>query len=125
MKEFMLLVRNRIDHQTAWPQERHVEFVMKCELYIGKLKAAGKLVSAQPLVREGVIVAGREGSWTELPFNETGEVQVGYYHILAEDLTDAVAIAKEDPEFAYSATARVEVRPIKTKEQPTGFTYPR
>ncbi|MGD0209522.1 MAG: YciI family protein [Desulfomonilia bacterium] len=62
--------------------------------------------------------------WKEGPFNETKEVIVGYYHILAEDLGDAIAIAKGNPEFEYGTTARIEVRPIKMKEEDTGFVYP-
>jgi hypothetical protein len=49
------------------------------------------------------------------------EVIVGYYQILAEDLDDALAIAKGSPEFEYGATAKIEVRPIKSKEESTGF----
>jgi len=59
-----------------------------------------------------------------VPFNETKEVIVGYYHILGEDLNDAIAIAKGNPEFEYGTTARIEVRPIKAKEESTGFAYP-
>lgn len=125
MKEFMLLIRNRISHQQAWPDDMHQQFLKACESYIGNLKKEGKLISAQPLVREGIIIAGSEGNWQELSFNETEEVQVGYYHILATDMDDAVKIAKQNPEFVYGTTARIEVRPIKTKENTTGFVYPK
>ena len=76
-------------------------------------------------MREGKIISGSKGAWKEGPFNETKEVIVGYYHILAEDLDDAIAIAKGNPEFEYGTTARIEVRPIKTKEESTGFVYPK
>jgi hypothetical protein len=125
MKEFMLLIRNGIDHQAAWPAEQHAEFLKKCEAYIGRLKKEQKLISAQPLIREGKIISGRIGAWKEEPFNETGEVQVGYYHIFAGDLDEAIAIAKANPEFEYGTTARIEVRPIKTKEATTDFVYPK
>lgn len=125
MKEFMLLIRNEIGHQAAWPPEQHTQFLKKCETYIGKLKKEEKLISAQPLIREGTIISGTKGAWKEIPFNETGEVQVGYYHILAKDLDEAIAIAKENPEFEYGKTARIEVRPIKTKEVATNFVYPK
>ena len=49
MKEFMLLVRNEIDHQAAWSPEQHRQFLKKCEEYIGNLTKEGKLKSAQPL----------------------------------------------------------------------------
>jgi hypothetical protein len=124
MKEFMLLIRNEIDHQAEWPSERHQEFLTKCEFYIHHLKKQGKLISAQPLVREGKIISGKIGAWKEGPFNETKEVQVGYYHILAAGMDEAVSIAKENPEFEYGTTARIEVRPIKTKEAATNYVYP-
>ncbi len=124
MKEFMLLIRNEIDHQAAWPQKQHQEFLEKCEVYIEELKKEGKLISAQPLVREGSMISGRKGSWKEEPFHDTSEVIVGYYHVRANDLQDAIGIARRNPEFEYGTTARVEVRPVKMKEETTGFVYP-
>jgi hypothetical protein len=125
MKEFMLLIRNEIDHQASWPPEQHQQFLKKCEDYIGKLTKEGKLKSAQPLVREGKIISGSKGAWKAGLFNETKEVIVGYYHILAEDMNEAIAIAKENPEFEYGKTARIEVRPIKMKEESTDYVYPK
>jgi hypothetical protein len=124
MREFMLLIRNAVDHQAEWSPQQHEQFLNKCETYIGNLKKEGKLVSAQPLVREGRIISRSEGSWKETPFNESSEVQVGYYHIRAKDMEEAIAIAKGNPEFEYGTTARIEVRPIKTKEESTDFVYP-
>jgi hypothetical protein len=125
MKEFMLLIRNEIDHQASWSAERHQEFLKKCEVYIGELTKEGKLKSAQPLIREGKMISGSKGAWKEGPFHEAKEVIVGYYHVFAEDLNDAIAVAKRNPEFEYGTTARVEVRPIKIKEDTTGFVYPK
>lgn len=122
MNEFMLLIYN--DHQSSWSAERHQQFLKSCETYIGNLKKEGKLKAAHPLVREGIILSGPNGKWKESPFNETGEVQVGYYHILAKDLNEAIETAKGNPEFEFGATARIEVRPIKVKEESTNFVYP-
>jgi hypothetical protein len=49
-------------------------------------------------------------SVTDAPFAETKEAIVGYYLILADDLDQAVAIAKRVPTFAGG----VEVRPVRT-----------
>ena len=125
MKEFMLLIRNEIDHQSKWPSERHQQFLQLCELYINRLKADGKLISAQPLIREGKMISGSNDNWHEGSFSETKEIIVGYYHILANDLHEAVSIAKGNPEFEFGNTAKVEVRPIKMKEEHTGFIYPK
>lgn len=124
MKEFMLLILNENDHQDNWPPDQHKEFVRKCEVYINDLKNGGKLKSAQPLIREGKIIYRSNNEWKEKPFNERKEVQVGYYHILAKDMNEAIEIAKRNPEFEYGTTARIEVRPVKVKEEVTGFVYP-
>ncbi|HEY6951938.1 MAG TPA: hypothetical protein VI758_05995 [Bacteroidota bacterium] len=124
MKEFMLLILNQGDEKSAMSPDKHEEFVRACEIYIGSLKNDGKLIAAQPLVREGSIISGSKAGWNVTPFDPKKEIQVGYYHILAEDLKDAVAIAKGNPEFEYSKTARIEVRPVKTAEKTTGFVYP-
>ncbi|HVO74804.1 MAG TPA: YciI family protein [Ignavibacteriaceae bacterium] len=124
MKEFMLLIRNQIDHQSDWTEKQNKEFLKACEVYIGRLKNEGKLISAQPLIREGKMISGSKGDWKDGPFNETKEVIVGYYHVLANDINEAASIAKQNPEFEYGKRARIEVRPIKTKEEKTGFVYP-
>ena len=124
MNEFMLLIYNEIDHQAAWSPERHQQFLKSCENYIRKLKKEGKLKTAQPLVQDGVIVSNANGKWKEVPFNETKEIQVGYYHILAKDMREAIELAKGNPEFEYGTTARIEVRPIKIKEESTNYVYP-
>jgi hypothetical protein len=71
------------------------------------------------------MISGSHGTWNEGPYNEGKDVIVGYYHVRAKDLDEAVTIAKGNPEFAYTNTARVEVRPIKVKEETTGFEYPK
>ena len=121
----MLLVRNEGERLAALSPEQRLEFVKKCEVYIGNLKKEGKLIAAQPLVREGRIITGTPSGWRDEPIQEKKEIQVGYYHIMANDMDDAIAVAKGNPEFEYTPTARVEVRPIKTKEEKTGFVYPK
>jgi hypothetical protein len=121
----MLLIRNEIDHQAAWSPEQHEQFLKQCSVYIGNLTSAGKLISAQPLVREGKLVSRSKGTWKEAPFNESKEVIVGYYHVRAKDMDEAIAIAKGNPEFEYGVTARIEVRPIRIQEESTGYVYPK
>ncbi len=125
MKEFMLLIRNTGGHLSTLQPEKHEEFLKACEKYIGKLKENNQLLAAQPLVKQGIVVSNSGGEWTEAPIDATAEVQVGYYHILANDIDEAIAIAKENPEFEYTTTARIEVRPIKMKETTTGYVYPK
>jgi len=106
MPEFMLLVRNLVDHQASWTPDRHLTFVKQCEAYVGDLKTKGQLIAAQPLIKEGRTVARRSSVWSETPLDPGGLIQVGYYHIVAAHADEAVAIAKRNPEFEFSDTPR-------------------
>ncbi len=124
MKEFMLYIRNAGDAKAALTPEEHLAFIKKCAIYIGKLKSEDRLIAAQPIVREGVVVAKDPGGWTSMDIDPTKEVQVGYYHIRANNIDEAIAMAKDNPEFEFVPSASIEVRPIKTKEEQTNFVYP-
>ena len=124
MNDYLLRILNRGDHQSGWSGERHREFVGKCEVYINGLQRSGRLRSARPLAKHGAVLSQKNGNWHVEPLNASDEIQVGYYHVRAENLQEAIEIAKGNPEFAYSTTARVEVRPLKSEEESTGFVYP-
>jgi hypothetical protein len=123
-REFMLYIRNAGDAKAALTPDEHLAFIKKCEVYIGRLKEEDKLIAAQPIVREGFIVAKSGDDWTSVSIDPTKEVQVGYYHIRASDIDEAIAMAKDNPEFEYVPSANIEVRPIKMKEAQTNFVYP-
>ena len=120
----MLYIRNSGDAKAALTSDEHLAFIKKCEVYIGRLKADGNLIAAQPIVRQGVIVSKDTNGWKNVSIDPTKEVQVGYYHIMAADIGEAIAMAKENPEFEYVPSASIEVRPIKMKEEQTNFVYP-
>ena len=123
-KEFMLYIRNAGDAKAALTPDEHLAFIKKCEVYIGRLKAEDKLIAAQPLVREGFVIAKSATGWTSVAVDPTKETQVGYYHIRANDIAEAIAMAKDNPEFEYVPSASIEVRPVKMKEEQTNFVYP-
>lgn len=124
MKEFMFFIRKKTDSSQTLPADVHHDFLKSCESYIDNLRSRGSLVAAQPIERSGKIISGKKNSWKEAAFNESPEIIGGYYHILANDLDEAIEIAKANPEFEFNADTRIEVRPIKTKEEVTGFVYP-
>ena len=124
MKEFMFYIRNEKDAKNSLTPNEHLAFIKKCETYIGVLKSENKLIAAQPIVREGVVIKKSKGVWTEKDIAKDTETQVGYYHILADNIDEAIKIAKDNPEFEYVPSASIEVRPVKTKESETGFVYP-
>lgn len=123
MKEFMFFIRKQSDSAVTLSPEKHQQFLKGCEMYIAQLKREGKLISAQPIERAGNIIS-KSSEWNKAPFNEAKEVIGGYYHILAKDLDEAIEIAKANPEFEFNQDTRIEVRPIKMKEETTGYVYP-
>jgi hypothetical protein len=125
MKEFMFYIRNEGDAKATLSADNHLEFVKKCEVYIGKLKAEEKLIAAQPIIREGVVVSKLAADWNKVAIDPAKEVQVGYYHIRANNIDEAIEIAKANPEFEYVPSAKIEIHQIKTKEEETGFVYPK
>jgi hypothetical protein len=125
MKEFMFYIRNSGDAKAALSPGDHLAFVKKCEVYIGNLKAKGQLIAAQPILRDGYILSGSAGSWVKTAIDPSKEVQVGYYHIMANDIEEAIEIAKGNPEFEYVPSAKIEIHQVKTKEEKTDFIYPK
>lgn len=111
MKEFMLFIKsegNPMANLSPAQQQEHVE---KVGGFIKRLVEGGKMKSAQPLESEGSTVSFKKGNFIDGPFNETKEVITGYYHLLANDLQEAVEIAKSDPRFE-DGNWSIEVRPI-------------
>lgn len=125
MNEFMFYIRNEKDAKKSLTDDQHRTFIQQCETYIGKLKSENKLIAAQPIVRTGVVLKKTGNRWTEKDISTDKETQVGYYHILAKDLDEAIQIAKDNPEFEFVPSATIEIRPVKTKEIETGFVYPK
>jgi hypothetical protein len=64
---------------------------------------------------QGTIITSPKGKLKDGPFNETKEVIAGYFLIEANDLAEAIAIAKQNP-VLDNAKARIEIRPVKTME---------
>lgn len=124
MKEFMLIIRSSEDLLASLSPEIKKQFLNKVQNYIGNLMKEGKLKGAQPLERQGRVISGTKGALKDEPFTETKDIIIGYYHILASDLNEAISIAKENPEFEFGSKVRIEVRPVKMKEELIDFVYP-
>jgi hypothetical protein len=88
-------------------EDQYKSFIKKCETYISVLKSESKLIAAQPIVREGVVLKKSESGWTVRDIVADKETQAGYYHILATDLNDAIKIAKDNPEFEFVRSATI------------------
>lgn len=124
MVEYMFYIRNAKDAKLSMTPEKHFEFIRQCEVYISQLKIENKLIAAQPIIREGVVLKRTEEGWNVRDIATDQETQVGYYHIWADNMQEALRIAKQNPEFEFVPSATIEIRPVKTKETETGFIYP-
>ncbi|MBV8252030.1 MAG: hypothetical protein JO154_05435 [Chitinophaga sp.] len=123
--EFMLYIRNAGDAKASLTADEHLKFIKQCEVYIEHLKSKGKLIAAQPLLREGCVISRTNNDWHTAIIDPAKEIQVGYYHIQADSVDEAIEIAMQNPEFAFVPSASIEIRPIKTKEAQTNFIYPK
>ncbi len=112
MKEFMLFIKSEESPKADLSPEQLQQHIEKVGNYIKRLTSEGRMKSAQPLEMEGKMLSYQNGKVVDGPYNETKEIISGYYHLLAKDLDEAIAIAKEDPRFEEGIW-RIEVRPIK------------
>lgn len=115
MQEFMLFIKTKGNHLEGMSPEQQQAHVQKIGNYIGNLIETGKLKGAQPLDMDGAIIHGNKGVIKDGPFNESKEVIVGYFHIVAANIEEAIKIGKANPIFEDSE-AVIEVRPIKQME---------
>lgn len=111
----MIFIKTKGDHLAGLSPEQQQAHVQKIGKYIGGLMESGKLKGAQPLAMEGAVIHGSHGVFKDGPFNEAKEVIVGYFHVVANSLDEAIEIAKANPMFD-DAEGTIEVRPIKQME---------
>lgn len=80
----------------------------KVNAWFDGLSASGKLVGAQPLFDESVIISGKGGrSVVDGPFVEAKEAVGGYVLLSVSSLEEAVAIAKTNPMLEFGLTTEV------------------
>jgi hypothetical protein len=115
MKEFFLLVRSKGDPMASMPKDTQAAHVLKVGEYINGLMVEGKLKSAQPFKPQGAIVMKKDDKLGHIAIDASREIVSGYYHILAQDLDEAIKIAKMDPRFE-DGNWKIEVRPVMTVE---------
>ena len=114
MQDFLLLIRTQGDVWSDLSPAQLQEHIAKGTSYIGNLIKEGKLKSAAPLDTSSKTTTDGKAIIKDGPFNETKEVIAGYFHIVAENMEEAVEIAKANPIFSDIPT-KIEVhlmRPI-------------
>jgi hypothetical protein len=111
--KFMLLVYNDSAMLDALPPAEFDETMRGCIAHADELRQDGHLLDSQMLdsARRAKSVRIRQNRTTVLdgPFAETKELLAGFNLIEAEDIDEAVRIAKQ---FPWARTGCIEVRPV-------------
>jgi hypothetical protein len=111
MKDFLLIIRTEGNVWSDLSPEQLQKHMEHGTAYIGNLMKEGKLKSANPVDKGSRIVTESNGVMKDGPFNETKEVIAGYFLVAAQDIDEAVCIAKANPIFKDIPT-RIEVHPM-------------
>lgn len=111
MKEFLLILKTEGSVWTDLSPEKLQQHIEHGGAYIGNLIKEGKLKNANPVDQGSRLVSRSQGVLKDGPFNESKEVVAGYFHIVAKDMDEAVAIAKANPIFNDIPT-KIEVHPM-------------
>jgi len=107
MNEFMLLMKGD-DSPQASPQE--VQDRMRSYMvWMQKMIAKNRLVAGQPLEPRGVHLTDKASLATDGPFLEPKEIIGGYVILRAEDLDEAIELARECPLLEH---CEIYVRPV-------------
>ena len=117
MNDFLLILKTQGNVWTDLSPEQLQQHLVHGGAYIGKLLQEGKLKSANPVDKGSRLVSGSAGALKDGPFNESKEVVAGYFLITAENMDEAVAIAKANPIFNDIPT-RIEVHPMMAIQPP-------
>src|SRR5664279_154944 len=111
MKDFLLIIRTEGSVWSDLSPEQLQKHIEHGTAYIGNLMKEGKLKNANPIDKGSRIITETDGIIKDGPFNESKEVIAGYFHILAKDIDEAVAIARANPIFMDIPT-KIEVHPM-------------
>ena len=108
--EYMLLFRG--PHWDRGVSQQELQAAMdKVMAWFEGLNQRGKTKAAHPLGAQGRIISGTNGQLVvDGPFAESKEAVGGYLMLQADNLNEAVEIARSMPTLKYGIS--VEVRPI-------------
>lgn len=110
MQEFMMLFRHVPNPEYVPSAEEIQAEINKWQDWIGSIASQGKFLSTNQLGYEGKSLNAKH-LITDGPYAEVKEIVGGYIIVKAENLEEAMEIAKGCPVLVYPE-ATVEVRPI-------------
>lgn len=113
MPQFILFIRGGSDVSVNLSPEQIQESIKRYSDWARKLRAEGKLISAEKLKdNTGLLLGTRNGQTVvDGPFAETKETIGGFFILEAENLENAIEITRECP--ALNDGGAVELREIE------------
>jgi hypothetical protein len=111
MEKFMLLFRGSDVYQPGQSPEALEALKQKMIHWVVELSTKGVHVASEPLEPTGKYVSGTKKAVTDAPFGAAKEIIGGCTIVQANNINEAVEIAKGCPILASNAT--IEVRPIQ------------
>ena len=115
MNEYMLFIKATGNPVGNLPKKKVEAHINKVGGFIQNTVSEGKMMNAQPLIPTGMMLSNEGGSFSEKPLDEKEEMTVGFYHIKAENMKEALKIAQSDPRFE-NGHWKMEVREIMKVE---------
>lgn len=111
MQEFLLLLRGGEENPEDFSPQELQEHINRYFAWIEELSKAGHFKGGTPLAAAGKVLAKKDKiTVRDGPFAESKEAIGGIFFIQANDLAQAVQIAKGCPALDVGST--VEVRPV-------------
>jgi len=109
MEKYMFIfIGGDASHLSPEAQQAHLQ---KWFEWIEELTKGQRYVSGEALLPGGKTIKGTKKTVTDGPFTESKEVVGGFFVVNAKNLDDAVALAKDCPDYELGGV--VEVREIQ------------
>src|SRR5215510_10808709 len=112
MEKFILMFRGGVHHAyNANESKEGMEHMKEWMNWMGMLQQKGTLAGGDPLLPSAKLISGSGKKVSDGAYTSQGEQVGGYLVVNANDLDEAVEIAKGCPIFKEDG--KVEVRPIQ------------
>jgi len=115
MKKYLLLLHEDAEHLQKLSPKEMEELVGAHMTWAEKLGAAGHLIAGEGLEEKSVRITGKECIVKDGTFLEVKEMIGGFYYLQAENLEQAIDLAKGCPCHLWGGTT--EIRPIMAYEE--------
>jgi hypothetical protein len=109
--EYLLIFRG-LDWHRGLQAEEIQKIMIDWMAWSDRLVAEGRSKARRSLDGGGKIISGKDRVVSDGPFAEAKEAVAGYFLVEANDLDEAIEMARECPTVPYGATVEVRHMPV-------------